>query len=52
MDHFQFYNSAQEKYNALHKLLKEEYDYYNQKYQIAKYNQNQIGICVSLMVYN
>ena len=51
-DHFNFYPSPEAKAQALIKVLQEEKQYFDQKYEINKYIQDQIGICVYIPSYN
>lgn len=51
-DHYNFYSSPEAKALALSKVLQEEKDYYDKKYEINKYSKDQIGICVFVPSYN
>ena len=51
-DHFNFYPSPEAKAQALFKILQEEKQYFDQKYEVNKYIHDQIGICVYIPSYN
>lgn len=46
MENYNYYDSAQEKFDKLTKTLKKEKEYYEEKHQISKYINNQIRFCV------
>lgn len=52
MEHYKFYSSPQEKYETLKKLLEEEKEYYEKKYEISKYIHDQVRFCVYVPSYN
>jgi hypothetical protein len=52
LDDYKFYQTPEEKYEALSKILKEEKEFYDKKYETSKYIRDQIGICVYLPSYN
>ena len=46
MENYDYYDSAEEKFEKLTKTLKKEKEYYEEKHQISKYINNQIRFCV------
>ncbi len=46
LDHYNFYDSPEQKYETLKKLLEDEKQAYEKKYEISKYMKDQLGICV------
>lgn len=52
LDHYNFYTTPEDKYKALSKIVNEEKEFYDQKYEINKYIKDQIGICVFVPSFN